>query len=858
MPLISTSFPNLNGGVSQQPSTQRLENQCEAQENALPLVIGGLVKRPPTEHIGELKQSGGAALDLENAFNHFIQRDENEKYLLTIKGNGEVNVFNLEGNHETVYYAPSYGVGASNVISYFSDAVADEHLRAVTIGDVTWMLNTGKTVAMDAATSTASPNAYEALLWVRSSGQGIRFRVTIKPEGVPEEYIEVEHNFDATVNPTNNIADVSFPRTQDITEILEDGTVGSSVADTTIGTGSISTGIEGITNITCVRDGNVLYIHSPNDFQITVEDSLGNTAHKLIKNEAVEFSDLPPVAYAGQIIKVSGTPESDVDDYYVKFECNDPATTGMGSGLWFEAVAPGIPYKFDSSTMPHVLIRQPNNTWILKPADGTTPGANAHADLASLWPTLIFTNRQTGSELTNPLPSFVGSKISDIAYFKGRLCLLSGENVALSEAGEFFNYFRTTVSQLLDSAPIDVGVGGTDVNNLTRASAFSDRLVLFSERAQFILQGLPILSPMTATVTRATTFNAAGTCAPVPAGNALFFPFSRGAYSGVREFYKTNETDINFDAIEATLQVPRYIQGDIEAMTASNHEDIMVIRAGVANTLYAYKFFRTAAGRIQAAWFTMIFPEANVLHASFLQQSLYMVVKRGTQSFLEKMNLQTGRVDDDSTYVTHLDKRIKVTGNGAEPAAAGTTINLQNTARPDYVLTTAEQALVQVATQDGEQMTIDSATATTITLKESFEADAVFYIGLPYTMRYELTKPTFKQARNNPNNIETISIGRHQLRYMTVVYEDTAYFKVKITPRVADQDGTTLVYPFSGRFLSTGGFLGQLPSADGKFRFPVFAESDSVRIEIENDSPFPSSIQSVQFEAQYTTRSQRV
>ena len=97
-----------------------------------------------------------------------------------------------------------------------------------------------------------------------------------------------------------------------------------------------------------------------------------------------------------------------------------------------------------------------------------------------------------------------------------------------------------------------------------------------------------------------------------------------------------------------------------------------------------------------------------------------------------------------------------------------------------------------------------------------------------------------------------IAVGRHQLRYMTIIFSETAFFNVKVTPDIGD----TIEYPFTGRYLSAGGFLGSVPSESGDFRFPVFAESDSVSIIIENDSPLPSNIQSIEFEANYTSRSQ--
>ena len=838
MPLISTSFPNLNGGVSQQPASQRLETQCEAQENALPLVIGGLVKRPPTQNVGQLKQAGGAALDLESSFIHFLQRDENEKYVLSVKTDGSLRVHDIaDGVIKTVT------VDDASSTTYLTDSAPQDNLRAMTVGDITWLLNTSKTVAMTSDTAAANPHAHSALLWIRNSGPGFRITVTIGSSTA-----EVEHTFDPSPDNTNDFPDPTGPRTQDVAAGLRIGSLETSVKDTTYS--GVAGGLNGISGITAIQSGSVLYIHSSSDFQITVEDSLGDNAHNLIKGEAQEFSDLPGNAYNGQVIKVAGLPESDVDDYFVKFEANNPSTVGMGSGIWVETAEPGIRTTIDPDTMPQVLVRLANGNFLLKKADGTEPSPSSGGDngLPDLWPTLKFTERTTGSNLTNPLPSFVDSKINDMAYFKGRLCFISGEDVALSEAGEFFNFFRTTVTQLLDSAPIDVGVGGTDVNRLNRAVPFSDRLVVFSERAQFIVQGVPILSPTTATVTRATTFNSSGTCSPALAGNTLFFPFSRGTFSGVREFYKTNETDINFDATESTLQIPKYIEGQIKSMTVSSHDDIMVIRATSGSTLYAYKFFRTPQGRVQSAWFSLIFPEANILEIGFLQQSLYMVIKRGSETYLEKMDLQTGKVDTGSTYVTSLDRRVQKT-----PGSPGTTIALDS----DYLLSADEQAIVQVVSTDGEVMTIDSTSSSSITLKEAFTASESFFIGLPYTMRYEITKPTLKRSRAEAGNIETVATGRHQLRYMTVVYDDTAFFKVKITPEVADADGTAIEYPFSGRFLSTGGFLGQLPNADGKFRFPVFAESDAVKIEIENDSPFPSNIQSLQFEAQYTDRSQR-
>ena len=226
-----------------------------------------------------------------------------------------------------------------------------------------------------------------------------------------------------------------------------------------------------------------------------------------------------------------------------------------------------------------------------------------------------------------------------------------------------------------------------------------------------------------------------------------------------------------------------------------------------------------------------------------------MIVKRGSKTFLERVDIQTGLVDEGADYTTLLDRRVKITGDGAESPAAGATITLP------YDIVDGDT--VQVCDSTGEVRTIASQTTNTVTLEEEFSATEVFYIGTSYTMRYELTPPVLKRPKPG-GGTEMIAVGRHQLRYMTVVFDDTAFFKVRFSTKAGGGQYTDPVeYPFSGRYLSSGGFLGAVPSETGDFRFPMFSESDTVKIEILNDSPLPSNIQSLEFEAYYTSRSQR-
>jgi hypothetical protein len=1098
MPLITTTVPNLIGGVSQQPDSRRLLNQCEEQENAMPMVVGGLIKRPPTNHVGQIRQpygdaGGSNSVDLSNSFTHIVTRDTEDEFLISLDGSGTVNVHDINPTSGTpVSRTVHYDVGTIGEDHYLRSDNPQKDFRAVSIADVTFIVNTSKTVAMSSTKSpyslgTTSPQ-YESLIWIKTGGYGVEF--TIK---------------------SGSTTFASFNGTTDTSE----DPPSTTVIATSLAGGSFS-GID-----THESKGSVVYVNDSSSYELTVEDSLGQSGHALCTSSddessgvavARNFSDIPEIAKKDMIIKVDGNPEEDIDDYYVKFVPNVDGTA-LRRGIWQETLAPNIDQEYDYSTMPHILIRQSDGTFVIKRANGsasagtstdtkafydfefvnrptfyktaypftdeqyqssaqvtlkglksdgsfdtktyvftrydnnsgelnhadhngteddglvrvvppdltsvssctvafkeaidaaqssvfdttlvtTTAGSskftvtqkhsgsagnteiiytngfasssyhgwvlhafydynfgyladpgfnpavhpqgsgqynayyrfdpesigtgvsayweealeNDHTALdpntpyadfgVASWNTQVsgysgvklkadilapgatnnfsggteavdpagylpagaasdiydnfkFTPRSAGNDTTNPLPSFVGTKINDISFFKNRLVLLAGENVVLSEVGEYFNFFRTTTTQLIDSDVIDVGVGGTEVNELFTATPFSDRLILFSTKTQFSLQGEAILSPSTASISQVTTFDINTDVHPITVGALLFFTFNRGSFAGMRQFFRTGSSDVEYDAAETTVQIPSYIKGPVRKITASSHEDVVAVLGTGTNDIYLYKYYKENENLIQSAWCKFVVAGENqkVVDIQFIRQSLHVLIVREGRTYIERIDLQSGITDEGSTYVTCLDRRTKITAD-----ASGTTLTL------DSSCILSEQDEIQVVSSDGETMTIDSVTynngssADTIKLKESFNSGDVFYVGLPYTMRYEASMPILKRSKPN-GGLEVVATGRHQIRYMTVVYSDTAHFKVKITPKIGSHDGDPIEYDFSGRFLSAGGFLGSTPSESGVFRFPVFAESNSVKIELINDSPLPSNFQALTFEASYTSRS---
>ena len=116
MPLINSSLPNLIQGVSQQPDPLRYDGQCTEQINGYSSIVEGLVKRPNTRHVSELKDIYGKSIGeiKENTQVYFIDTRSDEKYAILIEHNSyvnriplsnwQINSFNWDVTNATVEY----------------------------------------------------------------------------------------------------------------------------------------------------------------------------------------------------------------------------------------------------------------------------------------------------------------------------------------------------------------------------------------------------------------------------------------------------------------------------------------------------------------------------------------------------------------------------------------------------------------------------------------------------------------------------------------------------------------------------------------------------------------------------------
>ena len=917
--LIRTSVPNLISGVSQQADAFKLASQASEQTNAISSVIHGLVKRPGTDWIRDLDY-GANVVPISY---HWINRGNGERYIAILLNNTSTSaktmrVFDLAGNEQTFY---EYTAGTT-LTNYFSGAT-ETSVKSLTIADYTFFVNSNKIVAeSNSLTSRAlagTSQVYQGMIVVK---QGYAGRASNDPSGeITWNYKIVAKGTGAIYATGTGTSGAGHPHYSDGFDAYASIDIGGNtpvaIAKALVAGLSVTGGTAFASgNYRIFSEGSNVYIqHESVDFDIITDDGYGQTLFYAIKDQVQNFTDLPVIAPHKFITKIAGLPEDTGDEYYVNHNSSAPtaylpsatsgSTTpkgvlGISDGVWEEAVAPAVKFKFDEATMPHALVKIANGKFLFTPLNGDNSvsyGGTAYTTSQS------WGQRVAGDNDTNPFPSFSGKTITNLFFYKNRLGILSGENVILSEAGEFFNFFRTTLTQLLDSDVIDITSSTSEVGTLYHAVPFYDRLVLFADKVQFSLQSDGELTPKSVSLQQSTSFDLNSNCPPKAVGTKILFTFDRsGNYTGVQEYF-INDNTILLDGVDITSNLTTYLSGSAKLITGSEVDNIVLTLSdstGSQNEVGVYKFFYNGAEKVQSAWSKFDFGSGAVVEtAEIFDSKIYWVISRNGKRSMEVIDLDIDKISPNTglgsvvPFKIHLDKKStnltfsansSITDNGSTafytifntPFALNgspTWSSGTNTSSSGYFKVPASEVVVvkNGVTYQGYRVYRNSSTnalqfnntgvlqTNEIMVKanlSSFTPSTDLTFGVIYIMNYNLSQPILRTASGRGQS--AIADGRLQIRNGIMLYSNSRYFQIKVTPKYKDTYTYTYLYNFVPNYLGVGPTnLDYVNFEEGKFSFPVFTKSDEMNVLITNNSPYGCSLLSLEWEALYSARSTR-
>lgn len=820
-------------GVSQAAPQVRLSEQAEAIVNASLNVPQGAEKRPPFEFLCKLAGHPGDP----NGFFGLVNQAGND-YALTLTNEAGTVVPRL---YPLAGLPLAYSATGLATVSIAIEALAQSYLNsgspspnldipALTVEDYTFLLNRKKVVAKQAGLTPSRP--YEAIIWVRAGAYGRTYKVTVTPSSGTPVTVTLH-----TPNGTDP-SDADWVDTGVITGGLGSGTYSYGMNGASI-SGALSTlGAQGFTVSQTPTGGSQIYISHPTiDFTVAVADGQGGDALTVIKERAQSFSDLPRKAVDGFVVRITQQSASDRDDFYVTY--NESA--GPGTGVWEETLGPGAERGLDPNTMPVGLVNE-SGSWHLR--------------------VLQWEGRLVGDENLSPDPDFVGRTLSDICFWKERLGLLSAEGITLSSANDPFKMYPTTLATVIASDAVSLFNPFDQQAQFAYAIPFDRKLVLWGKKAQAQVTSDGPFTPDTADIDEFSTYEYATEASPQGSNNRLYFAAPRGPnYSSVYEM-DINQTTSTVEGDDLSVSVPRYVPAQVDRIASCPVNYQMVYGRSGETTLTPHLFRYAEKQRVQNAWSKWELPEGYTYGGGFfLNTSFYVLACKGGAAYLLKADTAPGNLDPDvsARIRTHLDLRVTQdqilrsfnAGTGQTtltlPYPAPSSVQVAAAAPGGLAGEEAEEGVLLPA-PEGTLAEVVSSAGTSVVVAGDWTGVDLF-VGEPYEKSIELSKIYARDAEGNP-----LRSGRLVLKKLIFDLDETSYLKVRVTVGAR----TPREYVFEGGFADDPqSEYDQMLLYSGPWAVPVKGTNEAVKIEVINDSPFPSRWLGYTWEGEINLRATR-
>ena len=128
------------------------------------------------------------------------------------------------------------------------------------------------------------------------------------------------------------------------------------------------------------------------------------------------------------------------------------------------------------------------------------------------------------------------------------------------------------------------------------------------------------------------------------------------------------------DVVEQTKVIPRLLPSDIDLLTNSRENGIVLVGKSATDTVFGYKYYNTGDKRLQAAWFKWKLPRPIRYH--FIIDDAYYFVS--DDNYLQMINLVQTSSDPsitqgDINYLMHLDNYTTLSSGSYNSATNQTT-----------------------------------------------------------------------------------------------------------------------------------------------------------------------------------------
>lgn len=448
--------------------------------------------------------------------------------------------------------------------------------------------------------------------------------------------------------------------------------------------------------------------------------------------------------------------------------------------------------------------------------------------------------RYSGDSATNPGPSFVGKKITDVCVHRNRLWFSAGENVVGSSSGDFYNFWLDSYASVIDSDPIDVKLSAPSVSSIVWMVPFSKSIVVFTNAGQqYEIKAREALTPSSVSILASTNYTSPKT-RPLILGSQLYWAADKGPFSQIYEYITDEDTATSF-ALDIASHVDGYIPSGIEEMKGTTSADMLFLRKGTS--LYANFSFWQGQKKLQNAWTKWTTTgTSNVLGFHVFDDHLYVLGRINTTAAttlrIDRLPLRNN--DPLPTYRPRMDCISTATGtyNGSTNR---TTFTVPfNVSALDTVYLGPEWG-----NREGSRYAVLTCTPvakdqTTVVVSGKIDGTVVT-IGRTFETSIKLSKQYVRDQNGVP------AVGALQVKQCSVYHRNTGYFTFVIDPRVTPSSLRT--WRYTGKQVGSLGFITNenvLSDKDAQ-HFKVMGSARTIEMYIKSDSPAPMNVTGLEF-----------
>ena len=676
MAAVTQTIPTYLGGVSKQIDSKKKPGQVRECLNAYPDPTLGLIKRPGSKFIQTL-----ATTSLENAKWFYIHRDGDEQYIGRIsKGSpGNIKIWNATSGVECTIHDHSFsftvnvdgGSGATTMRNVATTAGTGQ------VGSGTGMkvnlIAQGGVVTEIYTSEPGTSYAVNDTLKVTAADAGTAVDVEFTLSNLATHYLQPsggaadnpQHNYDVlTVQDTTLITNKTTPitvetaptyvgnkkgtvrlkhvrygskynvtingnTTSDLITLMEDPHTATEVLNADDIMAQLVTNINAlnISGLTVTALPSSIELECTSPFTLDTVDDAGGQNMGSFQEQVNVITDLPNQCAHDRLIKVINTAESGTA-YWAKFIAE--AGSGHGPGHWEETVDPNVSTGLLNVTMPHELYNPEPDVFDYQGID--------------------WKDRLVGDDTTNSQPSFVDvnnpTTIQQCFLYNTRLGFLTKDNVSLSQAQDWYNFYYTSALTSLSADPIDLSCSSIRPAVLHGVVPTAQGLILFSKNQQFMMfagSDGP-LTPGTAIIRSISNYEMDTNIDPVDVGTNINFVSKTPSYSRVfgMQTRGYEESPIIQDISRAVSQ---WIPETIDSLFSSPQNSLTGLFSRDSDRLYLYRVYNVGEEQLMQSWFEWKLP-GKIQYCTVDNDTMWVVVLSGSNTLLLKASISKSTAED--------------------------------------------------------------------------------------------------------------------------------------------------------------------------------------------------------------------